>query len=87
MMKVWVLNDEGEKEPVSFLGDRYEPETNRVYQFYGCYWHGHTCLKDRTIRLKKRYKDTCQIDKLIKNNGCDTKYNLVSTWECEEPIF
>ena len=87
MVKVWVLNDKGEKEPVSFLVDGYEPETNRLFQFYGCYWHGHTCLKDRARRLKKRYKDTRQIDQLIKNNGCDTKYNLVSTWECEEPIF
>ena len=31
--------------------------------------------------------DTCQIDRLIKNNGWDTKYNLVSTWEYEEPIL
>ena len=38
-------------------------------------------------RQQKRYKDTCQIDWLIKNNGWDTKYNLVSTWECEEPIL
>ena len=34
-----------------------------------------------------RYRDTCQIDRLIKNNGWDTKYNLVLTWECEEPIL
>ena len=27
------------------------------------------------------------MDWLIKNNGRDTKYNLVSTQECEEPIF
>ena len=29
----------------------------------------------------------CQIDRLIENNGWDTKYNLVSAWECEEPIL
>ena len=27
------------------------------------------------------------MDRLIKNNGRDTKYNLVSTWECEEPVL
>ena len=69
MMTVWVLNDKGEKEPASFLIDGYEPETNTVYQFHGCHWHGHTCLKNRTKRQQKRYKDTCQIDRLIKNNG------------------
>ena len=29
----------------------------------------------------------CQIDWPIANNGWDTKYNLVSTWECEEPML
>ena len=87
MVKVWVLNDKREKEPASFLVDGYEPETNTVYQFHGCHWHGHTCLKNRTKRQQKRHKDTCQIDWLIKNNGWDTKYNLVSTWESEEPIL
>ena len=87
MVKAWVLNDKGEKKPVSFLLDGYEPETNTVYQFHGCHWHGHTCLKNRSRRQQKRYKDTCKIDWLIENNGWDTKYNLVSTWECEEPIL
>ena len=27
------------------------------------------------------------MDWLIKNNGWDTKYNIVSTWEYEEPIL
>ena len=67
--------------------DGYEPETNTVYQFHGRHWHGHTCLKNRTRRQQKRYEDTCQIDQLIKNNGWDTEYNLLSTWEYEEPIL
>ena len=69
MVKVWILNDKGKKEPVCFLVDGYEPETNTVYQFHGCHWHGRTCLKDRTRRQQKKYKDSCQIDRLIKNNG------------------
>ena len=35
MVKAWVLNDKGKKEPVSFLVDGYEPKTNTVYQFHG----------------------------------------------------
>ena len=66
MVKVWVLNNKCEEEPVSFLVDGYEPETNTVYQFHGCHWHGHTCLRDRTRRQQKRYKDTCKIDCLLK---------------------
>ena len=87
MVKVWILNNKGEKEPVSFLVIGYEPETNTVYQFHGCHWHGHTCLRDRTRRQQKRYKDKCKIDWLIENNRWNTEYNLVSTWECEEPIL
>ena len=59
MVKVLVLNNKGEKEPVNFL---VEHETNPVYQFHGCYGHGHTCLKNRAKRQKKRYKDPSQID-------------------------
>ena len=36
MVTVWVLNDKGKKEPVYFLVDGYEPESNTVYQFHGC---------------------------------------------------
>ena len=86
MVTAWVLNDKGEKEPASFLIDRYEPETSTVYQFHGCHWHGHTCLKNRTKIQQKRYEDM-KIDWHFENNGWDTKYNLVSTWECEELIL
>ena len=77
MVNIWVLNDKDKKTLVPFLVDGYEPETNTAYQFHRCHWHGHTCLKNRTKRQQKRYKDTCQTDWLIKNNGWDTKYNLV----------
>ena len=87
MVTTWVLNDKGKTEPASFLVDGYKLETNTVYQFHGCHWHGHTCLKNRTKSQQKRYRDTCQIDWLIKNYAWDTEYNLVSTSECEEPIL
>ena len=87
MVNVWVLNDKDQKTPVPFLVNEYEPETDTVYQFRGCHWHRHTCLKNRTKRQQNRYKDTCQIDWLIKYNGWDTKYNLVSNLESEEPIL
>ena len=56
MVTVWVLNDKGKKEPASFLVDGYEPETNTVYQFHGCHWHGLTCLKNRTKDNKRNTK-------------------------------
>ena len=56
MVQVWVLNDKDGKEQAYFLFDRYEPETNIVYQFHGCHWHEHTYLKDRTKRQKRDIK-------------------------------
>ena len=53
MVKVWVLNDKGKKTPVLFLVNRYETETNTVYQFDECHWHGHTCLKNRIKRQQE----------------------------------
>ena len=61
MMKAWILDDKGEKTPAFFLVDGYEPDTNTVYQFYGCHWHGHTCIENCTKIRKLRYKNTCQI--------------------------
>ena len=66
MVNVWVLNEKVKKTPESFMVDVYEPETNTVYQFHGCHWHRHTCLKNRTKRQQKRYMDACQIDRLVK---------------------
>ena len=87
MVKVWVLDDKSKQTPAYFSVDGYGTETNRVYQFHGCHWHGHTCIKNRTKRQGLRYKDTCNIEWLTANNGRDTKHNVVSAWGFEKPIL
>ena len=88
---VWYLNSKGEKDYTTYPVDGYESETRTVYQFHGCKWHGHACIKDRTKKQRKRYRDTLAIDRLIENNGVDTlthknsKINLARAWECEKP--
>ena len=59
------------------LFDGYEPETNTVFEFYGCKWHGCPC--STTDKIK--YNETIEREKKIKSLG----YNLVSVWECENP--
>ena len=27
----------------NFSVDGYCPETNKIYEIFGCFWHGHTC--------------------------------------------
>ena len=88
---VWYLNSKGEMAYTTYPVDGYEQETRTVYQFHGCKWHGHTCIKDRTKKQRKRYRDTLAIDRLIENNGVDglthknSKFNLVRAWKCEKP--
>jgi len=56
----WVTHKEGiyigsRKLPV----DGFNPERQTVYQFHGCYWHGHDCSLNRRKEFNdKRKKPT-----------------------------
>ena len=61
-------------------------ETNTVYEFYGCYWHGHSSCYEPNVVNSKNQKDMGTLNDLtvekrdtIKNAG----YNHVSTYECQ----
>ena len=66
--------------------DGFCEETNTVYEFYGCFWHGcPNCHKPNIIK-NKNHKDMSTLNDLtvekrdtIKNAG----YNHVSTYECQ----
>ena len=80
----------GEKELTidnkTYKVDGFCEETNTVYEFYGCFWHGHpNCYKPNIINSKNQ-KDMGTLNDLtvekrdtIKNAG----YNHVSTYECQ----
>jgi len=67
--------------------DGFDLQTNTVYQFHGCFWHGcPKCYTDgETINTvnKEKMEDllekTTERSKQIKDGG----YNLVEIWECE----
>ena len=66
--------------------DGFCEETNTVYEFYGCFWHGcPKCYRPNIINSKNQ-KDmgtlndqTIEKRETIKNAG----YNHVSTYECQ----
>jgi len=33
----------------SFSVDGYSPETNKIYEIFGCFWHGHTYQPFRDV--------------------------------------
>ena len=66
--------------------DGFCEETNTVYEFYGCFWHGHSsCYKPNVVNSKSQ-KDMGTLNGLTVEK-CDTiknaGYNHVSTYECQ----
>ena len=67
--------------------DGYCKETNTVYQFHGCIFHGHNCHlnqnSDTNPINEKSYaeldKDTKEKERYIKSLG----YNLVTIYKCQ----
>jgi len=68
-----------------FSVDGYCPETRRVYNFFGCFYHGNTCQPFRdvtTLRgdtLAERYEQTMSRLVHIMREG----YLVKVQWECE----
>ena len=73
---------------VGFFVDGYSHDTNTVYEFHGCFWHGcphcypnrheqHLRHCDRT--MKDVYERTQQRIRLLQALG----YNVIEMWECE----
>ena len=72
----------------TFTFDGFHRETNTVYEFHGCFWHG--CSKcypvrdEKHLRLCKRtmhavYENTQNKMIRLRAQG----YNVVEMWECE----
>jgi len=83
-----VLNGR-EKIVGGFKVDGYCEKTNEIFEFYGCYYHGHPkCLtsnRDAKLfnssddTLNQRYERTVVKSEHLKYLG----YHLIEMWECE----
>ncbi|MDD4930681.1 MAG: hypothetical protein PHG66_00810 [Candidatus Colwellbacteria bacterium] len=81
-------SEEGEfKIPdTKYKVDGYHKETNTVYEFHGCYWHGcPMCFDPEKMNdisnktFGKLHDKTLHREELIRSKG----YNLVVMWECD----
>ena len=72
----------GRKLPV----DGFNAQTQTVYQFHGCYWHGHDCALNRGKEFnEKRKKPMAEIREETRANAEYIKkqgYRVVEMWEC-----
>ena len=67
--------------------DGFHAQMQTVYQFHGCYWHGHDCALNRGKEMnEKRNKPMVE---LLEETRANTKYiknkdyRVVERWECE----
>jgi len=65
--------------------DGYCPETNKIYEHFACFWHGHTCQPFRDVAtlsgdtLAERYERT--MSRLV--HLTRVGYQVKVPWECE----
>ena len=67
--------------------DGFNSQTQTVYQFHGCYWHGHDCEPTRGKEFNEKRKkpmtklleETKATSEYIRSKG----YNVVEMYECE----
>ena len=76
----------GEKRIRQYFVDGFEENSNTVYEYYGCFWHGcQKCFKESVRnpetneRLKKIYTRTKIREQEIRDLG----YKVVTIWACE----
>ena len=80
------LNSGVERRVGPFFADGYDPNTNTIFEFDGCYYHGHQCWLTERVTSEKWIqiqpalkKQTEKRRTFLKNEG----YNIISIWECE----
>ena len=78
------LNTGKEKKIGPYPVDGYDTNTNTVYQFHGCYWHGHECWMTKNVKDQK-WRETRQskYDKTVKTTTLiqTQRYKVVEKWE------
>ena len=80
------LNTGKEKKVGPFPVDGYEQEQNTIYQFHGCYWHGHQCWLTKSVKDAKwhkeqetKYKKTLETTQYLRSHG----FTVIEMWECQ----
>ena len=68
-----------------FLSTNVPGQKATIFQFHGCFWHGHLCSVKRGIKDEQwlamrvqKYKKTQEITKYLKR-----KHHVIEMWECQ----
>jgi hypothetical protein len=59
---------------------------NTLYEFYGCYYHGHHCVPDRQVKDPKSRRTMATLYQECQRREAQIKalgYQLITIWECQ----
>ena len=63
-----------------YLSDGYVEESRELWEYLGCYFHGHTCKEwKKKEQQKERYDNTLKRLSFLENKG----YTVHHIWECD----
>ena len=68
----------GEVRIDNYSVDGYDKSTRTVYEYYGCYWHGHPC--NPTTHDEERWERTLERERHLRDT---LGYNVISITSCE----
>ncbi|MEW8545912.1 MAG: hypothetical protein AB2693_20510 [Candidatus Thiodiazotropha sp.] len=72
------MNNGNEIRIGPYLIDGYDPDTGDLYEFFGCYFHSHTCLHWKlNEKQKKKYENTLKKLAFLESKG----YKVHYIWE------
>ena len=74
------MNHGYEKRIGPYLVDGFDAISNTVYEYLGCYYHGHHCIKwsDEKVKIERANRTKERLE-FIQYHG----YNVEVIWECE----
>ena len=80
------LNTGKEKKVGPYPVDGFDQEHNTIFQFNGCYWHGHLCWLTKSVKdtswhneRQQRYNKTLETSAYLRSKG----FHVVEMWECQ----
>ena len=71
------LNSGKETRVLGFQVDGFDSVSQTIYQFHGCYYHGHDCQQLNSERMKTRRENTEKITQIFKSSG----YSVIEKYE------
>ncbi len=77
----------------NFLVDGYDPDTQTVYEFYGCYWHGHSCTKNhdsvkwqQVLDREAELRDHHGVTNIVSITSCEWESKPEAKKQYRDPI-